>query len=260
MFDGTIERADKETGVPVLVFRARGPGKRPAVILLPGQGGSKEGLLDFSCRLAREGFVAVAQDPFRHGERRDFSKENKGNHYQNLAEFVTVSAEEVGKVIKYLKTRKDIVPGSIGVSGFSMGGYITMFAGCLHRDIKALVPAAGGGNMQALFENFKKLHARRRRMRRGKHKARMTARILNTLKKYDPVYHPDRFFPKKILIIECGKDGAVPKDSTSELYRMLKPYYRASPGSLNLLSLKKTSHWFSREIADATAAFLKKNL
>ena len=57
--DGTVER------VPVLIVRPGSGGKRPAVIVLHGTGGSKDGVKPWLVDLAKRGFVAVAIDARR---------------------------------------------------------------------------------------------------------------------------------------------------------------------------------------------------
>src|SRR5262245_49805701 len=62
--DGSMER------VPVLVVRpGSGGGKRPAVIVLHGTGGNKDGVRSWLVELAKRGMVGVAIDARHHGDR-----------------------------------------------------------------------------------------------------------------------------------------------------------------------------------------------
>src|SRR6266542_1884510 len=62
--DGTVER------VPVLLVRPIGLKKRlPAVIVLHGTGGNKEGQMGWLTDLAKRGIIGVAIDARYHGER-----------------------------------------------------------------------------------------------------------------------------------------------------------------------------------------------
>lgn len=148
--DGTLER------VPALVVRPEGLNageRRPAVIVLHGTGGTKEGLRPWLERLAHRGFVAVAIDGRYHGER---AHGEKGTWMYNEAivrawrsksgepqahPFYFDTCWDVWRTVDYLQTRPDVDPGRIGLVGISKGGIEAWLAGAVDERIKVTVPA-----------------------------------------------------------------------------------------------------------------------
>jgi dienelactone hydrolase len=150
--DGTTER------VPALVVRPEvlKPGeKRPAVLVLHGTGGSKQGNRPWLERLAGKGFVAIAIDGRYHGER---SKGEKGTKAYNEAivgawrakpgepqahPFYFDTCWDIWRTIDYLQSRPDVDPDRIGMIGFSKGGIETWLAAAVDERVKVAVPCIG---------------------------------------------------------------------------------------------------------------------
>src|SRR5262249_14355494 len=69
-FTSEVKANDEVERVPVLIFRpAKVTKQLPAVIVLHGTGGTKEGQQPFLRQLARRGIIGVAIDARYHGER-----------------------------------------------------------------------------------------------------------------------------------------------------------------------------------------------
>lgn len=146
--DGPAER------VPALVVRPAEDAKRhPAVIVLHGTGGSKEGSRSWLDELAARGFVAVAIDGRYHGERAGGAK---GTEAYNAAivrawrskpggpqehPFYYDTCWDVWRTVDYLQSRPDVDPARIGLIGISKGGIETWLAGAVDDRIKVAVPA-----------------------------------------------------------------------------------------------------------------------
>jgi dienelactone hydrolase len=148
--DGTVER------VPMVILRpARAAGRRPAVIVLHGTGGSKEGQREQETlmRLASRGIIAVAIDARHHGERAGGAK---GADVYNAAILTAWRARspaeqehpfyydtvwDLWRTIDYLQSRPDVDPARLGMIGFSMGGIETWLAASVDERIKVAVPA-----------------------------------------------------------------------------------------------------------------------
>jgi dienelactone hydrolase len=146
--DGATER------VPTLVVRPADDSKRrPAVIVLHGTGGSKEGSRSWLNELAARGFVAVAIDGRYHGGR---TGGGKGTEAYNQAivrawrskpgepqehPFYYDTCWDVWRTVDYLQTRPDVDPSRIGLIGISKGGIETWLAGAVDDRIKVAVPA-----------------------------------------------------------------------------------------------------------------------
>lgn len=146
--DGTMER------VPVLVIRpALENGKRPAVIVLHGTGGNKEGTRDWLKRLAKAGIIAVAIDARYHGARSGGArgsvayvdaitrawKTKPGEPMEHPFYFDT--CWDLWRTVDYLQSRPDVDPKRIGMFGVSMGGIETWLAASVDDRIAVAVPA-----------------------------------------------------------------------------------------------------------------------
>jgi dienelactone hydrolase len=147
--DGTIER------VPVYLMRPPGDaGRRPAVLVLHGTGGTKEGQRAWLMELAKRGFVALAIDARYHGQR---GRGIPGSRVYNEAivrawrtkpgeaqehPFYYDTVWDIMRTMDYLETRPDVDPKRVGVIGFSMGGIETWLSAVDER-IAVAVPAIG---------------------------------------------------------------------------------------------------------------------
>ena len=147
--DGTVER------VPALVHSRTDPGpkKRPAVSLLHGTGGNKEGMRSWLNDLAERGFIAIAIDGRYHGDRAGGAK---GADAYNAAivrawrsrpgepqehPFYFDTCWDVMRTIDYLQSRPDVDPDRIGLLGISKGGIETWLTGAVDDRVKVAVPA-----------------------------------------------------------------------------------------------------------------------
>jgi dienelactone hydrolase len=160
--DGTLER------VPALVVRPEGlrPGeKRPAVIVLHGTGGSKEGNRGWLEQLARRGIVAIAIDGRYHGERaggqagtKAYNRaiieawRSKPNQPQTHPFFYD-TCWDIWRTIDYLQTRSDVDPTRIGMIGTSKGGIETWLAAAVDDRVKVAVPAIAVQSFRWSLEN-----------------------------------------------------------------------------------------------------------
>ncbi|HET8547795.1 MAG TPA: alpha/beta fold hydrolase, partial [Bryobacteraceae bacterium] len=126
-------------------------GRLPAVIVLHGTGGTKEGQTRILRQLAARGFLAVAIDGRYHGER---SKAGKGSAdyveailraYRTGKEhpFLYDTVWDVMRLIDYLETRPDVDASRIGVIGFSKGGMETYLAAAADPRIRVAIPCIG---------------------------------------------------------------------------------------------------------------------
>ncbi len=154
--------ADAENRVPSLLVKSPdGKGRRPAVIVLHGTGGTKESELPFMAELARAGFVAIAIDGRYHGAR---SKTGKGSaEYVNAIQRAFFTGREhpfffdtvwdVMRLVDYLETRDDVDPLRIGLTGISKGGIETYLTAAVDPRIAAAVPCIAVESFRWAEEN-----------------------------------------------------------------------------------------------------------
>jgi dienelactone hydrolase len=148
--DGSMER------VPALVVRpdwAKPGEKLPAVLVLHGTGGNKEGNRSWLEQLANRGFLAIAIDGRFHGERAGGMPGSKTYNEAITRAWRSKKGEpqthpffydtcwDVWRTIDYLATRPDVDPDRIGLIGISKGGIETWLAAAVDERVKVAVPA-----------------------------------------------------------------------------------------------------------------------
>jgi dienelactone hydrolase len=138
--------------VPTLLIKQSGSSLQPAVIVLHGTGGSKEGLAGRLRDLAGKGFVAVAIDGRYHGERAGASSEGMSPYLAAILRTYRTGREhpflydtvwDVMRLIDYLETRPDVDRARIALTGISKGGMETYLAAAVDPRIAVAVPMIG---------------------------------------------------------------------------------------------------------------------
>ena len=152
-FTYASEAGQRVPGILLMKAESVRDGRRhPAVIVLHGTGGKKEGELGYLKRFAEKGFVGVAIDGRFHGER--------GTYADYIAAITHAYSDggshplyydtvwDVLRLIDYLQTRPDIDPHRIGLMGISKGGIETWLAAAVDERIAAAVPCIGVQSFQ----------------------------------------------------------------------------------------------------------------
>lgn len=159
--DGIIER------VPVLmVSPVKAKGKLPAMIVLHGTGGSKEGVRSWLEELARNGIIGIAIDARYHGERQNAGKGSSAyvaaitKAWKTPADkmehpFYYDTVWDLWRLIDVLETRDDIDPTRIGMMGISMGGIQTWLAASVDDRVAVAAPLIGVQSFRWSLENDK---------------------------------------------------------------------------------------------------------
>ena len=158
--DGTLER------MPALLVKPdEGSQRRPAVIVLHGTGGNKEGQRAWLVNLAKQGIIGVAIDARFHGARSGGAAGS--NAYQDAIvrawkskpgepqehPFYFDTCWDLWRLIDYLATRDDVDAARLGMIGFSMGGIQTWLAAAVDERIKVAVPAIAAQSYRWSLEN-----------------------------------------------------------------------------------------------------------
>jgi len=166
------KKGETSERVPVLIVRPKlekgDPVKRPAMILLHGTGGSKEGMRAYLDAFAAEGFVAVAIDARYHGDR---SNGKKGSErYVNAITDAWTAARagkpherpwfydtcwDLWRLIDYLETRPDVDASRIGMLGISMGGIQTWLAASVDDRVALAAPLIAVQSLRYSLESDK---------------------------------------------------------------------------------------------------------
>lgn len=139
--------------VPALVIRPIGAGsaavqperRLPAVVVLHGLGGSKEGMASLMAELGRRGYLALAIDARWHGERSPGLQTAMIRAYRSHRghPYVFDTVFDLFRTLDYLQTRPDVDAQRIGMIGVSMGGQETWLTAALDPRVRVAVPAIG---------------------------------------------------------------------------------------------------------------------
>lgn len=158
--DGHVER------VPALLIRPDDQGvKHPAVIVLHGTGGNKEGLRTWMTDLATRGIIGIAIDARYHGDRAYGARGSDAyvaaitrawrspSREKQRHPFYYDTCWDLWRTVDYLETRGDVDPKRIGMFGISMGGIETWLAASVDERIAVAVPAIAVQSFQWSLEN-----------------------------------------------------------------------------------------------------------
>lgn len=122
-------------------------GSYPGIVVLMEAFGLNDHIKKVIERIAQEGYVAIAPDLYhREAERLvPYSDLQKAVGIMNKLQDSKIM-DDVGAAIAHLKSQSNVKAGSIGVTGFCMGGRFTYLAAAHHnKDVKAAVPFYPGG-------------------------------------------------------------------------------------------------------------------
>lgn len=169
------------------------------VLFFHGLGASKDVQLHDLKNLAQHGFLVVGMDNVGHGERRyadferKFSTEN-ANLERDFQQAVLETAQEVPLIVAELQKRALIHEERVGITGISMGGFITYRALIEYTKFKAAVSILGSPKWK------------------GDHPL-------------SPHLHCRCFFPTPLMSLNAGKDTSVPAHNARELHEQLQEWY-----------------------------------
>jgi dienelactone hydrolase len=153
--------------VPFLIVRpARAAGRLPAVIVLHGTGGDKEGMRGTCQDLAGRGMLAMAIDARYHGERVAGGAHGSDEYQAAILRawrepgprarehpWFYDTVYDLWRTVDHLQSRDDVDARRIGMIGFSMGGIQTWLAAATDERIAAAVPAIGVQSLRWSLEN-----------------------------------------------------------------------------------------------------------
>src|SRR5919108_293610 len=122
-------------------------GTYPGIVVLMEAFGLNDHIKKVTERIAQEGYIAVAPDLYHRESERivPYSDLQKALGMMNRLQDPKVM-DDVGAAITHLKSQSNVKTGSIGVTGFCMGGRFTYLSAAHHnKDVKAAVAFYGGG-------------------------------------------------------------------------------------------------------------------
>ncbi len=143
----TVQLNTTDGKMDAYVAQPKDGGNYPGVVVIQEAFGVNNHIKKVTERIAAEGYVAIAPDIFHRESERIIPYAEMPKAIATLQRVVDAKAmEDVGAAIAHLKSQGNVKAGSIGVTGFCMGGRLTYLAAAHHaKDIKCAVPYYGGG-------------------------------------------------------------------------------------------------------------------
>jgi carboxymethylenebutenolidase len=127
----------KARDVPLGFLAHPDTGTHPGVVILHDVWGLGELYRAFACRLADQGFAALALDLYR----RKVQIQNVGEWMRNLSDPAIL--EDVQSAIDFLRGDPAVDARPVGVAGFCIGGTYAVLAACACRDLAGAVSFYG---------------------------------------------------------------------------------------------------------------------
>lgn len=143
----TVQLNTSDGKMEAYVAQPKGGGAYPGVVVVQEAFGVNDHIKKVTERIAAEGYVAIAPDIFHRETERLIPYSDMKKAIATLQRVVDGKAmEDIGAAIAQLKSQGNVKSGSIGVTGFCMGGRLTYLAAAHHSgDLKCAVPYYGGG-------------------------------------------------------------------------------------------------------------------
>ena len=202
--------------VAVLVCSPAGAARAPAVLFFHGLGVDRNVHRKEGRALAEAGLVAVLPDAPHHGERRDalvdeIRRASGADVDRLLIRLVEDGAAEVPALVDHL-----LAAGhpAVAVAGISMGAYIALAAAANEPRLAAIASLLGSPDWTPDD---------------GVVPPGLAPAVARA-----PIHRLDRFPPRPLLLINCGRDVNVPPAPARRFAAALRPLYEAAgaPGRL----------------------------
>jgi dienelactone hydrolase len=259
-------RADRDAWVPAIVVKPRAaPQPLPAIICLPGTGGTRQQLTDTRLQLSERprtgwaralsgaGFLTLSLD-YRGSPAREQNiftdavrAQLEGGNYMGLL------VHEVLRAVDYLQTRPDVDGTRIGITGFSLGGAMSWYAAAADPRLTVVVPVCGGaGTYDALLSDPK---------RTGYHSQYFyPAGFLRLF----PGDQPEVFAalaPRAVLVVGRDQDQGMPVEGLRRLEREVEAAY-ARRGASDRFAVDITAgdHTYTEEMFERVTEWFRRFL
>ncbi|WP_016952640.1 dienelactone hydrolase family protein [Anabaena sp. PCC 7108] len=133
--------------MPGILHTHANPQRKPAILVLMEAFGLTSHIQDVAARIAREGYVVLTPDLYyRELPNNKFSYDEVETAMAMMyrLDFGAGMENDMRAALGYLKSRVDVFPDHVGVTGFCLGGGLSFFTACKFSDeIAAVAPFYG---------------------------------------------------------------------------------------------------------------------
>lgn len=209
---------------PALVLEPEFQQGKAVILVYPGLGAAKEVQRKEMTWLAEHGFIAVCIDPPHHGERDDGHLQALARHtdaeaHPQFIRIVQEAIQEIPAIVEYCM--QQYVP-KIGITGISLGGFITYGAVVEEPRLRAAVPILGSPDWSPK-------------------KASSDSAMLKMMK-LAPVHFPNKFPPCALFAANAGKDVSVRPAASRQFVAALQVFYDDYPERLQYKEYAESQH------------------
>ncbi len=206
---------------PLLLTLPPGPAERfrGTVLVYHGLHSNKEAQRNEYPSLAAEGFLTVGVDAPGHGARA-----GDGVAIHELLYVVRDAIDEVPAILDRLTDLLGERCGPFGMTGISMGAYITFGAASIEPRLQAVVPILGSPDWTRLDHG-----------------------VADHVLEHSPHRRPQAFPPTALLAMNAGRDTNVPPAPARQFVDSLRPYYESMPQRLDYIEYPESAHFMREE-------------
>jgi len=270
--DISWESLDKERPVAFVLRPARLKGPLPAIVCLHGSSGSRElvcapqfgigewtrpgsktastQLLGWARELSRHGYLTLSLTQRGLDRRAPDTDDQAKDFLVRGRTLMGAIVYEIRQAVSYLRTRKEVDPGRIGMTGISFGGITTFYTWLVDDRIAAAAPICGGVGSLDVF------------LQRGSRNYHgLYWWIPGMLTQGDPGDFACSMAPRPLMLWAPLEDIGMPKEGVDRFLEVVKPAYARS-GAAEALVVHRPpgGHTFSLEAFAAMKAFFDKYL
>lgn len=196
-------------------YQTEKEGISPVIIILPIAGGNY-----FFSRKIAEFLVSQGMNCLRL-ERGERLLDSEGDIEIVRRKFIKTIID-VRRSIDWLITQKEIDPERIGITGASMGAFLSSIVAEIDPRIRSSVFILGGGNLARLLSqsrertirSFRKVVMKKEKLR----EEQFFQLVSQKLKDIDPLTYAGRLSPETVLMVNTVNDLVVPRECTLEFW------------------------------------------
>lgn len=229
--------------------------KYSTIIFYHGWSSSKDSQRMRGYILSSLGFQVLIPDSINHGRRNPIDYMNPISMKDYFWPTVLKSIEESEKIIEYGIERLDIDEDNIGVSGHSMGGFISSGIFTHNKKVKAGVILNGSCNWNYCNELIATMIGEALHIPVEDELKKIQDKLINL----DPILHMERSKDRPLLMINGGSDNVVPMEGQKIFYEEARKKY-INKSLIDFIVYKDLGHFVTSNMMEDTGKWFKKFL
>jgi len=198
-------------------YQPMGDGPYPGVIVLDITGGNQMLSRHISNHLARHGVAALFVQMAYYGPRRPPGSKLRllSNDIKHTAEAVTQTVQDLRVATAWLASRKEIDPQRLGITGTSLGSFLSALTGEMEPRLGRVCVLLGGGNFVDGYAKHPLLAPTVMALELLGYKREGLRRLIAPI---DPITCAEKLKDRKLLILAASHDEIVPPSMAQMLW------------------------------------------